>query len=46
MTGLNNLMDERIRKRQENCPHNYQDLVFTSNGVFCGKCAKREGIVH
>jgi len=42
MTGLNDLMDERIKKRQEKCSHFYQDMILGSNEeIFCGKCAKR-----
>ena len=45
MTDLNDLMDERIRKRQDNCPHLYQDRIEHPLGVFCGKCAKREEVI-
>jgi len=45
--GITDHFDKIIKKRQEQCEHNYQDRVITPDKIFCGKCSleeKRNGI--
>ena len=39
---INNAMDTLVKKRQDNCDHNYQDRVVNNNKIFCGKCGLEE----
>ncbi len=40
MTGMNDLIDKRIKERQEKCLHTYR-LIRNRTGIFCSMCAKR-----
>jgi bacterioferritin-associated ferredoxin len=40
MAKINELMDKRIKERQEKCDHYHYDLAQIPAGTFCGKCGK------
>jgi len=40
MTGMNDLMDKRIKERQDVCLHNF-DKIKNRTGIFCSVCGKR-----
>ena len=38
---INNLLDNLVKRHQEECDHMYQDRIENQNGkAYCGKCGK------
>jgi len=41
MTGMNDLMDKRIKERRERCTHGFDKLKNSGGNLFCSVCVKR-----